>query len=100
MYCGSCMHDNTWARALIDFGELVTLIPTYTPIRVDEENASSRRVFLGGLNVYLRARYRFWRALPSFLTRWVDAPWVINFATSFQISNDANDLGALAQSML
>lgn len=100
MYCGSCMHDNTWARSLIDFGELVTLIPTYTPIRVDEENASSRRVFLGGLNVYLRARSRFWRALPGFLTKWVDTPWVINFATQFGVSNDAQELGSLAQSML
>ncbi len=100
MYCGSCMHDNTWARALIDFGEVVTLIPTYTPIRVDEENASGRRVFLGGLNVYLRARSRLWRALPGFLTKWVDTPWVINFAARFSISNDANDLGSLAQAML
>lgn len=100
MYCGSCMHDNTWARALIDFGELVTLIPTYTPIRVDEANASSRRVFLGGLNVYLRARSRLWRALPGFLTKWVDTPWVINFATQFGVSNDAHELGSLAQSML
>lgn len=100
MYCGSCMHDNTWARALIDFGENVTLIPTYTPIRVDEENASSRRVFLGGLNVYLRARSRFWRSLPGFLTKWVDTPWVIDFATQFGVSNDAAELGALAQSML
>ena len=100
MYCGSCMHDNTWARSLIDFGEVVTLIPTYTPIRVDEENASSRRVFLGGLNVYLRARSRFWRSLPAFLTRWVDTPWVINFATRFGVSNDAQELGSLAQSML
>ena len=100
MDCGSCMHDNTWARALIDFGEHVTLIPTYTPIRVDEENASSRRVFLGGLNVYLRARSPFWRSLPGFLTRWVDTPWVINLATRIAVSNDANELGSIAQSML
>lgn len=100
MYCGSCMHDNTWARALIDYGELVTLIPTYTPIRVDEENASSRRVFLGGLNVYLRARYGAWRSLPGFLTKWVDAPWVINLATRFAVSNDAKLLGMLTRAML
>ncbi|MFT5325958.1 MAG: hypothetical protein ACI8P0_003832, partial [Planctomycetaceae bacterium] len=38
MFCGSCMHDNTWARALRDAGHDVILIPTYTPIRVDEED--------------------------------------------------------------
>lgn len=100
MYCGSCMHDNTWARSLIDFGETVTLIPTYTPIRVDEADASTRRVFLGGLNVYLRARSKLWRRLPGVLTKWVDTPWVINLATRFGVSNDANELGALTQAML
>ena len=36
MYCGSCLHDNTLARALIELGHEVSLIPTYTPIRTDE----------------------------------------------------------------
>lgn len=100
MYCGSCMHDNTWARGLMDSGEQVTLIPTYTPIRVDEENASSKRVFLGGLNVYLRTRSRLWRGLPRILTSWVDHPAVIKFATSFGISSDAKELGELTLAML
>jgi glycosyltransferase involved in cell wall biosynthesis len=100
MYCGSCMHDNTWARGLMDSGEQVTLIPTYTPIRVDEENASSKRVFMGGLNVYLRTRSRFWRALPKFMTSWVDHPGVIKFATGFGISSDAKELGELTLAML
>jgi glycosyltransferase involved in cell wall biosynthesis len=100
MYCGSCMHDNTWARGLLDFGEQVTLIPTYTPLRVDEENASSKRVFLGGLNVYLKTRSRLWRALPGFMTRWVDIPSVIQFATKFGVSSDAKELGELTVAML
>jgi len=100
MYCGSCMHDNTWARGLLESGEQVTLIPTYTPIRVDEENASSKRVFLGGLNVYLKTRSRLWRSLPGFMTRWVDRPSVIKFATGFGVSSDARELGELTQAML
>ena len=40
MFCGSCMHDNTWARALMAAGAEVSLIPTYTPIRVDEDNVN------------------------------------------------------------
>ncbi|MDB5390369.1 MAG: hypothetical protein JWM11_6015 [Planctomycetaceae bacterium] len=100
MYCGSCMHDNTWARGLMDSGEQVTLIPTYTPIRVDEENASSRRVFLGGLNVYLRTRSALWRSLPRWMTGWVDHPAVIKFATGFGVSSDAKELGELTDAML
>ncbi len=56
--------------------------------------------FWGGLNVYLRARSPFWRSLPGFLTKWVDTPWVINLATKFAVSNDAHELGSIAQSML
>ena len=55
MYCGSCLHDNTLAAALLDAGEDVLLVPTYTPLRTDEQSVSQRRVLFGGLNVYLAA---------------------------------------------
>lgn len=100
MFCGSCMHDNTLARALMGAGAEISLIPTYTPIRVDEENLSTRRVFLGGLNVYLDYRFPFWQRLPRRLVRWLDSPRVINFATRFGISNDAHELGELTLAML
>ena len=100
MFCGSCMHDNTWARALMAAGAEVSLIPTYTPIRVDEDNVSSSRVFFGGINVYLASKWRFWNALPSFLKRWLDRPAVIRWATRKAVSNDAAQLGQLTLDML
>lgn len=100
MFCGSCMHDNTWARALLDHGVEVTLIPTYTPIRVDEINVSRAPVFFGGINVYLEARAPLWRKLPRVLTRWLDAPWALNLATRFAVTSDAKKLGALTLAML
>lgn len=100
MFCGSCMHDNTWARALIDAGCEVSLLPTYTPIRVDEENLSDRRVFLGGVNVYLDYRWRLWQKLPRSLERWLDAPWVLRLASRLSARNDAARLGDLALAML
>jgi len=100
MYCGSCMHDNTWARALRDAGAEVTLIPTYTPVRVDEHDESLDRIFFGGINVYLNAHFRWWRHLPRFATRWLDHPTIIRWATSRSISNDATELGELTISML
>ena len=33
MYCGSCLHDNTLAGALLRLGHEVVLLPTYTPMR-------------------------------------------------------------------
>ena len=37
MYCGTCIHDNTLASALMNRGHEVALIPTYTPTRTSEE---------------------------------------------------------------
>ncbi|QDU05221.1 Alpha-D-kanosaminyltransferase [Gimesia chilikensis] len=100
MFCGACMHDNTWTKAMMLQGAEATLVPTYTPIRVDEENMTGSPVFLGGINVYLNYRSRIWRALPRFLKHWLDTPWIINLATSFGVSNDAHELGALTVNLL
>jgi hypothetical protein len=65
MFCGSCMRDNTLASALIAQGHDALLIPTYTPIRTDEDNVSQSRVFFGGINVYLQQKYWLFRKTPG-----------------------------------
>ncbi len=100
MFCGSCMHDNTWARALQSAGAEVSLLPTYTPIRVDEADASDRQVYLGGVNVYLDSASSLWRKIPRGMKRLLDARWLIRLATKFSVSNNAGDLGDLALDML
>lgn len=100
MFCGSCMHDNTWARALMAAGAEVSLIPTYTPIRVDEEDVSDRRVFMGGLNLYLEHKSKLWRKLPRAFTRPLDHPALLRLISRLSISNDAADLGDLTLDML
>jgi glycosyltransferase involved in cell wall biosynthesis len=90
MICGSCLHDNTLARALIEQGHDVQLIPLYTPIRTDEVDVSSSRIFYGGINMYLQQRMPLFRRLPKWLDRWLDQPWLINWASgrSVQIAPD------------
>jgi len=100
MFCGSCMHDNTWAKALMNQGADVSLLPTYTPIRVDEEDNSQMPIFLGGINIYLEQKYRFWSSIPRIMTRWLDSPGVINFLSKMSVSNDAAELGGLMISLL
>lgn len=100
MFCGSCMHDNTLARALMAAGAEVSLIPTYTPIRVDERNVSEHRVFMGGVNVYLDAQYPIWRHLPRWMTRWLDAPAILKVASLFAVTPNAQKLGKLAVALL
>ena len=100
MFCGSCMQDNTLVRALRAAGADAVLIPTYTPIRVDEENVSNKRVFLGGINVYLDSAIPGWRWLPSFITHLLDRPSVIRLLTRLSRSTDAAQLGSLTIDLL
>jgi glycosyltransferase involved in cell wall biosynthesis len=100
MFCGSCMHDNTLARALIQLGCEVQLVPLYTPIRTDEESAAVDQVFLGGINVYLEQKLSLFRHLPRWMTSWLDRPALIRWATSRGIETKAKDLGALTISVL
>jgi glycosyltransferase involved in cell wall biosynthesis len=100
MFCGSCMHDNTLARALTKLGCDVQLVPLYTPIRTDEESAAVDQVFLGGINVYLQQKLPLFRYLPRWLSRWLDRPSLIRWATSRGIQTKAQDLGALTVSVL
>ncbi|MCP4812562.1 MAG: hypothetical protein GY888_08650, partial [Planctomycetaceae bacterium] len=100
MFCGSCMQDNTLARTLRNVGHDVTLIPTYTPITVDEENVSVDRVFLGGVNVYLDSTVPGWSRLPRFLKGWLDRPKILRRLTRRSSATDASQLGGLTIDML
>ncbi len=100
MFCGSCMQDNTLVRALRLAGADAVLLPTYTPIRVDEESTAGERVFLGGINVYLDSRLPGWKLLPRPLKRWLDAPPVVRLLSRFGSSTQAADLGPLTVDML
>jgi glycosyltransferase involved in cell wall biosynthesis len=100
MFCGSCMHDNSWAKGLRAAGVEVSLLPMYTPIRVDEADQSSTPVFFGGINCYLSDRFGWWQRVPRFLTRWLDSPAIIRLATKNAVSNDAKLLGSMTVSML
>lgn len=100
MFCGSCMRDNTLAAAIGRLGWDVQLIPTYTPIRTDEENVSLDQVFFGGINVFLQQKSAFFRRLPRWLDRWIDRPWLIHWLASKGMKTDARELGELTVSML
>ncbi len=100
MFCGSCMHDNTLASALIKKGCDIQLIPTYTPIRTDEGDVSSDQIFFGGINIYLQQKIPFFRYLPRALDRWLDNPRLIQMLAARSIKTDPSDLGNLTISML
>lgn len=100
MYCGSCIHDNTTAAALQKLGHDVALLPTYTPMRTDEESVSSKRVFYGAVGVYLEQKSAFFRKRHRVIDWLLNRPALLNLAAKFSGSTDARELGGLALSVL
>lgn len=100
MFCGSCMHDNALSKALRDYGWNIQLVPTYTPIRTDEDNVSVDHVLFGGINVYLQQKIPLLRYVPSVLDRFLSTPWLIRRVTSRAAETDMTMLSKLAHSML
>jgi glycosyltransferase involved in cell wall biosynthesis len=100
MFCGSCMHDNTLVAALAGKGHEALLIPTYTPIRTDEPDVSQKRIFFGGINVYLQQKFGLFRHTPWFLDRLLDLPRLLRWVSRFAVKTQAQELGELTISML
>jgi glycosyltransferase involved in cell wall biosynthesis len=100
MYCGSCMKDNTLVSVLNRFGHDALLIPTYTPIRTDEEDVSQGRVFFGGINVYLQHKVGLFRYTPGWLDRLLDVPRLLRWVSRFAVKTRADQLGDLTISVL
>lgn len=99
-FCGSCMRDNTLVAALAKLGHEALLVPTYTPIRTDEEDVSQKRIFFGGINVYLEQKFWLFRHTPWFFDRLLNFPSLLRWVSRFAIKTRAEDLGDLTVSML
>ena len=99
MYCGSCLHDNTLAAALMAKGHEVALIPTYTPTRTDEEDVSIDRVFYGAVNVFLEQKSPVFRHIPEPLHWILDRPKLLDWISGLSGAIDATKLGDMTLSV-
>jgi glycosyltransferase involved in cell wall biosynthesis len=100
MFCGSCLRDNALAAALREAGREVVLVPTFTPLRTEGEDQSTRRVFLGGVNLYLAEQWRWWRRLPAFLRRPFDHPLLLRAVSALALESRGDGDAALAVSLM
>ena len=100
MYCGSCLRDNALAAELMAQGHDVVLVPLYTPTLTDEPNVSRKRVFFGGISVYLEQHVAPFRATPAWLDRLWDSWPVLKAASRRSIAVSPRHLGELTISML
>lgn len=99
MICGSCLRDNAVAGALLAMGEDVTLIPLYTPLRVDRENFTNAPVRFGGVSIYLQQSFALFRKTALFDGVLNSRP-ALALASRFAGSTRASDLGPLTVSTI
>ena len=100
MYCGSCLRDNAMATELIARGHEATLLPVYTPTVTDEPNVSQKRVFFGGVSVYLQQHVPLFRRTPQWLDRLWDSSRFIRLVSKRSLQTDGRFLGEMTVSML
>jgi glycosyltransferase involved in cell wall biosynthesis len=100
MYCGSCLHDNALASALQRAGHDVALVPTYTPLRTDDDDVSIDRVFYGAISVYLEQRSALFRRAGGPLARLLGRRGLLRWIARGGASVDARKLGPLTLSVL
>lgn len=100
-YCGACAGDLALVRGLAALGHEVMVVPLYTPLRL--EGAVPQviaPVFLGGINAYLQQLSPAFARLPGFLTRPLDSPGLLRWASRFAVRTDPARLGPMTVSVL
>ena len=100
MYCGSCIRDNALAKALLQRGHEVLLVPLYTPPRTDGPSVSEQRVFFGGISVYLEQYSRLFRSTPWMIDRLWESPWLLRAVSQRGVQTQPEQLGELTVSIL
>ena len=94
------MNDNMVARALMEMGHDVMLLPLYTPLKTDEQDVSDKHIFFGGINVYLQEKIPLFRHLPRFIDRVLDSPWLLRSVARGSVKTDPAELGPLTLSIV
>ena len=93
------MRDNSLARQLMTLGHDVTMLPTYLPHFLDEEDASpDQPIFFGGINVYLQHKFSIFRHTPGWLDKALDSKWLLKKAAARSGMTSSKDLGEITLS--
>lgn len=81
-------------------GHDVTLVPVYTPTRVDEPNVSQHRVLFGGVSVFLQQYVSLFRHTPWLCDRLWDSRSFLSLVSKRSVQVNPKGLGALTVSTL
>jgi glycosyltransferase involved in cell wall biosynthesis len=99
-YCGNCMRDSKYIRALKELGHQVIKVPLYLPIFDDAHDLDDVPVFYGAVNLYLKQQFPIFRHMPAFVEQALDSKSVLEMAARKAGSTRAKGLEEMTISML
>jgi len=99
-YCGNCMRDSKYIRALKDLEHQVIKVPLYLPIFDDAHDLDEIPVFYGAVNLYLKQQFPIFRHMPAFIEHALDSKSVLEMAARKAGSTRAKGLEGMTISML
>ena len=71
-YCGNCLRDSKYVKALKDLGHQVIKVPMYLPLFDDAHDLNDVPVFYGAVNLYLKHKFPIFRHVPTFIENALD----------------------------
>lgn len=99
-YCGNCLRDSKYVKALKDLGHQVIKVPMYLPLFDDAHDLEEVPVFYGAVNLYLKQRFPLFRHMPAFVEHALDSRSVLHLAAQKAGSTRAKGLEEMTLSML
>ena len=85
-YCGNCLRDVSYAKALMDYGHEVILMPLYMPVRSSESSnktdIKNPPVFFSAIGFFVAQQWFRNKGLPGWLRKWFNKPYFMKIAAS------------------
>ena len=100
MYCGSCLRDNALANELHSLGHEVLLVPVYTPLRLDDETVSQKKVFFGAVDAFLQEKSSRFRGRRGLISRLLGSQVLLRFISRMSFATRSKSLGKMTVSVL
>ncbi|MFA5326979.1 MAG: glycosyltransferase family 4 protein [Prolixibacteraceae bacterium] len=99
-YCGNCLRDSKYVKALKYLGHQVIKVPMYLPLFDDAHDLNDVPVFYGAVNLYLKHKFKIFRHMPAFVENALDSKSMLQFAARKAGSTRATGLEDMTVSML
>ena len=99
-YCGNCLRDSKYMKALQDLNQEVIKVPLYLPLFDDAHDLNQVPVFYGAVDIYLKQRFPVFRHMPAFVDKMLNSKPMLHLAAQNAGSTRAKGLEEMTVSML